>query len=199
MSKKKVTKKASKKVVKKVSKKKTSTKLIESIENLQAIEIFEALGFKTANKWTAARLESKLKNLKSLAEGTEVSSEIQKMINSILKTQKADKVVKVIDVENAAEDKKLEKEVKAAGKRAKTKKEEKKSKGKKEKKVKVKKEKKEKTETIKSKLFAALRKKPKTHQQLIKEIGSEKPQSGYLNLFVKQGLAIKSDKGYSLK
>lgn len=98
----------------------------------RAIKIFEALGFKTAGKWDAARCQKKVNKLHSLIEGADLDDKTQKRVDAILKQQQDGKViVKVVDPDNAAADKQADKEVKAAAKREVTRKAEKKDKTKK--------------------------------------------------------------------
>lgn len=91
----------------------------------RAIKIFEALGFKTANKWDTARLQKKLIKLEMLVEGAELDKKNQKRVNEILRAQKKGRKVTVIDVENAAANKQRERDVEEARKREKQRKTEK--------------------------------------------------------------------------
>jgi len=85
-----------------------------TITKIRAIKIFEALGFKTADKWDVTRLQKKLGNLNMLIEGTELDEKNQKKVNEILRAQKNGLKVTVIDVENAERDRQQEREIRDA-------------------------------------------------------------------------------------
>jgi hypothetical protein len=59
-------------------------------------------------------------------------------------------------------------------------------------------EKKTQKKGIKSQVFAVIGKKPKTHEQILEAAGLEKPQYGYLRMFVEEGSVEKTEKGYAL-
>ena len=201
------TKKTTKKVTKKTNKK-VGTVLISSITKAEAAELYQAFGFKSAVNWTAGKMQKKLRNLDKMIEGIELTPAMQKHVNTILQSQAAGKTIEVIGRAEAAADKKAQKEVDDAAKREVERKAEKKSKkaekaAPKEKKT-VSDEKKSKVEkdkvgnrigTIKANVFAALSKKAKTHEEIIKEAGSERPQTGYLKQFILNGLCVKTADG----
>jgi len=220
------TKKTTKKVTKKTSKKK-GTILITSITKAEATALYQAFGFKSAVNWSAGKMQKKLQNLDKMIEGIELTPDMQKHVNTILRSQAAGKPIEVIDKANATADKKAQKEVDDASKREDDRKAEKRSndktKEKKAAKKTIKKAKrietdkkaveastKKKTEgknidavgnrvgSIKAQIWGALTKKPKTMEKLQEEAGVKNPQTGYLNEFIKRGLAVKSDKGYAL-
>jgi len=85
-----------------------------TITKIRAIKIFEALGFKTADKWDVTRLQKKLGNLNMLVEGTGLDEKNQKKVNEILRAQKNGLKVTVIDVENAERNRQQEREIRDA-------------------------------------------------------------------------------------
>lgn len=92
-------------------------KSLGTITRNRAIKIFEALGFKTANKWDTARLQKKLIKLDVLVGGTELDIKTQKRVGEILGAQKKGRIVTVVDVEKAETNKQLEQDVKDAERR----------------------------------------------------------------------------------
>ena len=191
-----------------------------SVSKNRAIKIFEALGFRTAGKWDAIRLQKKLANLSVLADGADLDRKNRKVVNEILRVQKKGKKVAVIDVENAAADKRLEREVKAAQKSAAAKTKEKKARRAKKEKSAAKKKSKKKAAAKKtakrvaekvdldkfgsrkgsaaSKINAALSKKPKKMSQLVKEARVSGTYYEHLNKLIEDRVVKKSDKGYAL-
>ena len=98
----------------------------------RVVKIFEALGFKTAERWDIHRLQKKLVELEMLVEGAKLDDKTQKRVNEILSLQKKGRKVIVFDPDDADADKKRGQDVEAAQKRATTKKVEKKEKTKRE-------------------------------------------------------------------
>lgn len=96
---------------------KEKKKFSGNITLTRAIKIFEALGFKTAGKWDAKRLEQKITNLPTLVEGAELTPKIQKRVNTVLRALKRGQKITVIDVEDIEPGKKRDKAVKDAEKR----------------------------------------------------------------------------------
>lgn len=88
-----------------------------TVSRNRAIKIFEALGFKTASQWDAARLQKKLVKLDTLVEGAVLDKKTQKRVNEILRAQKRGRKVTVVDTEDAAADKKRGQAVKDSQKR----------------------------------------------------------------------------------
>ena len=205
-------------------KSKSKEKFSGSITKTRAIKIFEALGFKTACNWDAARLQKKIENLPNLVEGAKLDDKTQKRINVVLKALKDGRKVAVVDVEDAAADKKRGKAVEDAAQRESGRKAEKKAK---DRKVEVKeddkpdakpktkkktkkvvttasKEKKDvdkfgaRPGSIKAAINAVLTKKPKTMEQLLKDAKVANPQSGHLKNLIEAGHVKKSDKGFAL-
>ncbi len=111
-----------------MNKTKTKEESLETVTKSRAVLIFEALGFKTAGKWDAARLQKKLTKLDSLIEGAELDAKTLKRVNQILRAQGKGRTVTVVDPEDAVADKVRDKEVKEAGKRETDRKVEKKAK-----------------------------------------------------------------------
>ena len=207
-------------------KSKSKEKFSGSITKTRAIKIFEALGFKTACNWDAARLQKKIENLPNLVEGAKLDDKTQKRINVVLKALKDGRKVAVVDVEDAVADKKRGKAVEDAAQRESERKAEKKAKGKtkvkeddkpvakaKTKKKTKKKAKKavvstkEKKDVDKfgsrkgsdaAKVNAALGKKPKKMKQLMADAGLESSFYNHLNKLVEAGHVVKSDEGYAI-
>jgi len=88
-----------------------------TISKTRAVKIFEAIGFRTANKWDEAHLQKRLVKLEVLVEGTELDEKTQKRVNEVLQAQKEGITVIVIDVEKVESGKQLECDIKAAKKR----------------------------------------------------------------------------------
>lgn len=86
-----------------------------------AINLFKELGFATASKWPAGKLETKLKSLPEKMEGATLSGKVLTRANKICKALSAGHAVKVIDGDPEA-DKKLEKQIKDSKKKGATKK-----------------------------------------------------------------------------
>ena len=167
-----------------------------------ALSLFGALGFKTAKRWDAKKMESKIAQLPELVAGTKLTGNMKIGVKKILAELKKGNKVEVIAKEDTKIDKQAKKEVEAAAKRAKVKKEEKRNKDKKDKKKKAKivsggkkkeakktskkdnkktvpkKEKKEKAprKTIDGETVALLKKKPVTIEQIIAHISKEFPE-----------------------
>lgn len=88
------------------------------ITKTRAIKIFEALGFKTACKWNAKKLEGKIESIRRLAEGAELEPKMQKWVNAIIKALKDGRKVSVIDIEDVEDAKLRDRAIKDAEKRA---------------------------------------------------------------------------------
>jgi len=101
--------------------------------------IYEALGFKTAHNWNAAKLTKKLEKLDTVIEGAELDKKNLKKVNEILRAQNKGHKVIVIDVDDIAADKRRAKDVTSAQKRVAARNKEKKSKTAKNEKVAAKK------------------------------------------------------------
>lgn len=191
-----------------------------AITKNRAIKIFEALGFKTAEKWDTIRLQKKLEKLGTLIEGAQIDKKNQKRINEILRFQKKGHKVIVVDPDDAVADKKRGKAVEDAAKRETKRKSEKKAEMAKKEKASAKKDVKDK-ETAKkqekriaekadidkfgsrkgsncAKINAVLSKKPKPMKQLVKEAKVSGTYYELLKSLVKEGHVKKSDKGYAL-
>jgi hypothetical protein len=182
--------------------------------------IYKALGYKTADNWSAAQLTKKLPKLDTLIEGTELDKKNLKKVNEILRAQAKGRKVIVVDMDDVAADKKRGQSVKAAAKRETKRKAEKKEKtAKKEKtsakkKVKAKKDAKKQTKRIaekvdldkfgskkgstNAKINACLSKKPKKMSQLVKEAKISGTCYTHLSSLIKDRVVKKSDKGYAL-
>lgn len=97
------------------NKKKKNKKQVSGQVSMNRVrKIFLALGFQTAAKWDAARLQKKLLKLKDLVEGAELDKKTQKRVNEILRAQSRGMTVRVIDVDDVAADKKREQAVNKA-------------------------------------------------------------------------------------
>ncbi len=145
---------------------------------IRAVKIFEALGFKTANKWDRSRLEKKIQNLPDLTEGAKLDQKMQKRVNEILRALKQGRKIIVVDVADATADAKREQELKDAEKREAKRKAEKKAKDKKKAKVEV--EKTAKKAAVKKqakKAVAAKEKKPGVIMSVLEFIKSRQPIS----------------------
>jgi len=106
----------------------TKKKFSGQVTMSRAIKIFEALGFKTASKWNAIRLQKKLGKLHELVEGIELDPKNLKKVNQILRAQSEGKKIVVVDVDDVVADKQREQDVKNAQKRAVTREQERKTK-----------------------------------------------------------------------
>ena len=198
-----------------------SDKKKNEVSKNRVVKIFEALGFKTAGQWDAARLQKKLLKLNTLIEGAELDVRTQKRVDEILRAQNESQTVKVIDTEDVVDDKRREKEVndgikrkederkEKMAKKAKTDKKVKKATKKAKKTTKTTQKKKEATkkETDKfgsrkgssmAEINAALSKKPKKMADLVKDAGATGTYYEHLKKLIKAGHVKKSDKGFSL-
>ena len=197
------------------------------INKADAVEMFTAIGFTTAKKWTTKRLQSKANRMdtapedslgnKKLDELVDVclSSENILIVDEVEETKKKDtkpktkvKTVKATVINN----KKVKTEKKEKVKTEKKEKKEKAPKEKKEKKAKTEKdpkEKKEKTSTEKdkfgsrvgsspAKFNACLQKKAKTMAELVKESGLSITMYDHVKKLIERKLVIKTDKGFKL-
>lgn len=104
------------------------------ITKSQAISVFKALKFNSADKWDVKKLQGKLKKLPILAEGIKVSAEMKPRIKKLCDLVKKGKKISVVDPATAKSDAKLDKDIK---KSKASKKESKKAKVKKAKKAKT--------------------------------------------------------------
>ena len=106
----------------------TKKKFSGQVTMSRAIKIFEALGFKTASKWNAIKLQKKLGKLHELVEGVELDPKNLKKVNQILRAQNEGKKIIVVDVDDVVAGKQREQDVKDAQKRAVTREQERKTK-----------------------------------------------------------------------
>ena len=182
--------------------------------------IYVALGFKTADNWSAIQLTKKLPKLDTLVEGAELDKKNLKKVNEILRAQAKGRKIIVVDVDDVAADKKRDQVVKDAAKRETKRKSEKKVKSAKKEKTSAKKKSKKKAVAKKqtkriaekvdldkygsrkgsatSKINAVLSKKPKKMVQLVKEAKISGTHYEHLNRLIKDRVVKKSDKGYAL-
>lgn len=101
--------------------KKKNEKFSGNVSLVTARKIFEALGFKTAGKWDAARLTKKIKNLANLTEGCELATKVRKQVSTIVRAQKKGRRIVVVDIANVAADRELKQQISDASKEAKQK------------------------------------------------------------------------------
>ena len=204
-------------------KKKKGKKFTGEVTKTRVIKIFLAQGFKTADKWNAARLQKKIQNLPDLIEGAKFTDKMQKRVDRILNFLSQGQKIIVVDVEDATADDKRKQEIKNAAERETKRKIEKKAKDKSKVKAEVKKtEKKDKSKkqakkavaaskekknidkfgsregTIQAKINIVLTKKPKTMEMILKDAKIGNQQSGHLRNLIEAGYVIKSDKGFAL-
>ena len=207
-------------------KKKKGKKFTGEVTKTRVVKIFLALGFKTADKWDAVRLQKKIQNLPDLIEGAKFTTKMQKRVDRILNFLSQGQKIIVVDVEDATADDKRKQEIKNAAERETKRKIEKKAKDKSKVKAEVKKtEKKDKSKKQAKKAVAAskekknidkfgsqegsdiakvnaqLSRKPKTIKQLCDEAGLEVAGKYYNNLnykLVKEGLVKRDGKLYWL-
>lgn len=109
-----------------MSKKKEES--LGTVTRNRAVKIFEALGFKTADKWDVTRLQKKLTKLQTLVEGADLDTKTQKRVDEILRVQNKGRNVTVVDPEDAEAGKQRDKSIKGAAKREKEQKAEKEAK-----------------------------------------------------------------------
>jgi len=81
------------------------------ITKSQAISVFKALNFNTADKWDAKKLQGKLKKLPTLAEGVKVSAKMKPRIKKLCDLVKKGKKISVVDPATAKSDVKLDKDI----------------------------------------------------------------------------------------
>ena len=145
------------------------------INKADAIEMFTAIGFTTANKWTTKRLQSKANRMDTAPDDSLGNKKLDELVDLILSSEN------ILIVDEVEETKKKDTKAKTKAKtekKAKTKvktkaKTEKKAKAKTEKKAKAKTEKKapkEKKLTIDAATIELLKKKPITLESVIEKI-----------------------------
>ena len=144
-----------------------------------ALSLFGALGFKTAKRWDAKKMESKIAQLPELVAGAKLTGNMKIGVKKILAELKKGNKVEVIAKEDTKIDKQAKKEVEAAAKRAKIKKEEKRNKDKKDKKKEAKitsggKKKETKKTSKKEKRKTAPKKEKKNVDKNVDKFGSRK-------------------------
>lgn len=110
------------------------------VSRKNAVTLFKAMDFKTADKWSVARLQTKINKLPDLCEGVKLKQNLQSKLDEICKVLNKGGTVTVFDSADKAGDKARDKDVKDAGKREATRKTEAKKKKKSKAKSEVKKE-----------------------------------------------------------
>ena len=76
-----------------------------------ALSLFGALGFKTAKRWDAKKIESKIAQLPELVAGAKLTDNMKIGVKKILAELKAGRKVEVIAKEDVGIDKKLKKDI----------------------------------------------------------------------------------------
>lgn len=172
----------------------------------EAVKIFEALGFKTAEKWNLKKLAAKVATLPELVEGVKAKSPkvryYLKRIRHAGEVSLKDERTKAQKAGDKATDDAIKKAKGKADKKKVSKKKAAKKKVAKKKKAKAKKGKVDKfgsrEGSNRAKINAALGKTPRTMRQLMDKAKVAYSLNDHLESLLKRKLVKKSDKGYYL-
>ena len=188
------------------------------ITRKQAVSLFKALGYNTADKWDSARMQVKINNLPELVtKGQQVEDKKQQtLLDTIMKKRRHNKVVTIEESGEPEATKVKSKEKEEAPKKTDDEQTDKKKETKKEKEPEKQPKKKEakkeaKKDTIgtdkfgnrlgsdAAKLNACLAKKPKTMSELTKEAKLTTSFYNHLNKLIEAKHIVKVEKGYAIK